>query len=234
MRNTNLQHWFKLACYDPKGCIAGTRLQDDNDQPINATWNPSDPCNSFKNQYYQMQPNTTQLIALCYTSDSDNGVAVLVHQGGNIKVFSSADYDNKLTNEEDWPDTIGYQKMVEMTVISTQNSITSDHLDDWLVDLQEELVFPMDGTFFRCNGPSCGCTVVNNTWTDCESFIFHLGDISYEYNVTRTYTYLTILAQIGGLCLLGYAVIKIISTVIFLIEEKKKNPQHSYAELLAE
>ena len=57
------QHFFLIGCYDPKGCIVATRRNDKFDNDIlNATSNPSDPCNDFKIQYFTMQYNEIRTV----------------------------------------------------------------------------------------------------------------------------------------------------------------------------
>ena len=75
---------------------------------------------------------------------------MLVHKGGNIKAFSYLDADSKFTNEKDWPHRYGYQKMVQMTPLITEDRrFLNSEKDDWLIELQQDLAFPLSGFFFR-------------------------------------------------------------------------------------
>ena len=136
--------------------------------------------------------------------------------------MSSLDSNAKISNEKNWPDTIGFQKMVDITPISTKD-VNGAHSDDWVVAIQENLVFEMTGDFFRCDdGTACGCTVINGTWTDCEAFIMKMAEMTIENNIFPRYTYVTILAQIGGLALLGFFVFRMTTGILFYIERRKE------------
>jgi len=217
------QHFFKLTCNDPLGCIVGTRLQrdDENYFPPN---NPSDPCNSFNTQFYQMKNKETITAAICYAQDRDNGVAVLVHDGGSVQAYSSGDGEEEtISDDTDWDDTFGYQTMISMTPITVSNSISGNTHDDWIIIENEGSVFPLTGDFFRCATPSqCGCntTFFNQTDSNCEAFIFRLDEVSYTYNVYRQFSYLNILAQIVALVILGYIVLRMVLAVVFRIEKR--------------
>jgi len=114
--------------------------------------------------------------------------------------------------------------MVQMTPLLTDNIAANTESDDWLISLQQDLAFPLGGFFFRCqdNPAACGCTSFDsNNGSDCESFVFRLGPISYDFIIDRTTPYLTTLAQIGGLTLLGYVVFRISILVIFARDQRR-------------
>jgi hypothetical protein len=221
-RNLGVQHFFKLSCHDPLGCIVGTRLQrnDENYFPPN---NPNDPCNTFNTQFYRMKDGDAITAAICYVSDRDNGVAVLVHDGGSVRAESSSDEDESISDDTDWDDTFGYQTMISMTPITVSNSINGNTHDDWIIVEREDLSFPLTGDFFRCATPSqCGCntTFFNQTDTNCEAFIFRLDEVGYTYRVYRPFSYLVILSQIVALSILGYVILRMVLAVVFRIEKR--------------
>jgi len=220
--NPGAQHFFKLACNDPLGCFVGTRLQrdDENYFPPN---NPDDPCNSFNTQFYQMKNGDTIMAAICYAQDRDNGVAVLIHEGGSVKAFSSSDDEEAISDDTDWDDTFGYQTMISMTPIAVSNSINGNNHDDWIIVENEGRSFPLTGDFFRCATPAqCGCntTFFDQSDSNCEAFIFRLDEVSYTYNVHRPYSYLAILSQIVALSILGFLVLKMILAIAIRVENR--------------
>jgi len=226
VRQPNLEHSFLLFCDDPIGCVVKARINtvinDSNAIEFN---NNSDPCNKYKTQDFEMPPNTSRIVYLCYEADQDNGVAVLVHDDGGIRVRSSIDPVAKITNEEDWPSTFGYQKLVAMTPVFTQSAGSLDvvNSDDWVVNIQENLVFNLSDNDFDCETPAdCGCTSWDPIDTNCEGFVFRLGEISFSYISTRSESYLDCLAKIGGLSLFGYFVSRVLTIIVFSLEARKK------------
>jgi hypothetical protein len=237
-QNANVQHFFKLTCHDPLGCVVGTRLQIGDDDYF-PPWNPNDPCNTFNTQYYQMKDGDTIRAAICYARDPDNGVAVLIHNGGSVRAYSAATDPDTISDDTDWPDTLGYQTMISMTAITVSSSISGDNYDNWIILEKEDQAFPLTGDFFRCSTPSqCGCntTFWNQTNSNCEAFIFRLDEIGYIYNEYRTYSYLVIIAQIVSLSILGYVVLRAILAAVFQIEKRVYGdttavPQQAYSQL---
>jgi len=219
--NAGVQHYFRLSCHDPLGCIVGSRLQK-NDEDYIPPSNPSDPCNSFHTQFYQMKNNEIITAAICYVDDPDNGVAVLVHDGGSVQAHSSSEAET-ISDDTDWDDTFGFQTMISMTPITMRNYISGDSHDDWIIIEQKNEVIPLNGFFFRCDTPAkCGCntTYFNETNSNCEAFIFRMDEVGYEENVFRPFSYITIISQIVSLAILGYVILRMVLAVVFRIEKR--------------